>query len=209
MNIAVGVYAARVRGLAITFGAWLAVGCGSAPAGPGPEQTVADLAAALRSGDAATVATLTGRAEPQVHAALQVDGNELHALGETLARAPVDRGALAHLTDSGVVVLVRDGESWRVDRGILGRPALARPVDAVLAFHDALARSRMQSVVALMSRAARAELDLEVGRWLTGTADPDALEITVTGESAIVTTPLGDHLELVRESGEWHVVELR
>ena len=79
----------------------------------------------------------------------------------------------------------------------------------MLALHDALARSRVLAVTALMARAPRAELESELERWIDGTADPDALEISVEGESATVVTPTGEQIELARESGEWRVVELR
>lgn len=169
---------------------------------------MSELSTALRAGDTAQVAALTGAAEPSVTAAEATNGRELSALGETLARAPVDRSARVTLVDGGAIVLVRDGESWRVDRGVLGRPSLTRPVDAVVALHDALARSRILGVLSLLARVPRAELDLELTRWLDGTADPDALEITVEGERATVTTPTGEQLQLVRESGEWHVLGL-
>ncbi len=194
--------------MVVALGAVLAGCAGVADARRGPEQAVAELATALRVGDTAHVAALTGAPEPTVTASEATNGRELGALGETLALAPVERSARVTLVDGGTIVLVRDGESWRVDRGVLGRPSLSRPVDAVVALHDALARSRILGVLSLLARVPRAELDLELTRWLDGTADPDALEITVEGELATVTTPTGEHLQLVRESGEWHVLGL-
>jgi hypothetical protein len=209
VNTAVGVYARPVRGLAIAFGACFAVGCGGATPAPGPGRTVSALAEALRAGDPPAIARLTGRTEAEVQAAQQTQRDELHALGETLARATVDEAAHVYLVDGPAVTLVREGESWRVDRGVLGRPSMGRPLDAVLALHDALVRSRIDGVLGLLARGTRAEAQAELSRWILGTADPDALQITVTGESATVTTPTGDHLDLVRESGQWRIVELR
>jgi len=199
-------YSGRVRRVVVALGAVLAGCAGVADADRGPERVVSTLATALRSGDTAQVAALTRTQEPSVAAAEATNGRELAALGETLALAPVERSARVTLVDGGTLVLVRDGESWRVDRGVLGRPSLTRPVDAVVALHDALARSRILAVLSLLARVPRAELDLELTRWLDGTADPDAFEITVEGELATVTTPTGEHLQLVRESGEWHVL---
>jgi hypothetical protein len=199
-----------VRRLALAFGVSLAGGCAAGPsASHGAERTLAALAESLRNGDAAGLAQRTGRSEADVTAALASQGAELHALGETLARTPVDTEARVVLTGGGTIVLVREGESWRVDRGVLGRPALARPVDAVMAFHDALARARIEGVLQLLARAPRSELELELAHWLDGTADPDALEISVSGEAATARTPTGEQIELVRESGEWRVVEIR
>lgn len=198
-----------MRGPLVALGALFFVACGSARPAPDPAPYVADLAAALRSGDADSIARATGRSADVVRLAEPSNGAELHALGETLRSASVDPRARVFLGDGGTIALVREGESWRVDRGVLGRPSLARPEDAVLALHDALARSRVLAVTALMARAPRAELESELERWIDGTADPDALEISVEGESATVVTPTGEQIELARESGEWRVVELR
>jgi hypothetical protein len=186
----------------------LSVGCGAAPM-PDPAFAMADLASALQAGDVDAVARLTGRPHDAVASAMASNRSELRALGETLSHAPVETAARVVLEDGGVVLLAFEGESWRVDRGVLGRPSLARPTDAVLALHDALVRSRLASVTALMARSPRAELESELARWIDGTADPDALAVSVQGESAIVRTPTGEQIELVRESGEWRVVDLR
>lgn len=210
MNIAVGVYARGVRGVMIAFAAAWWVGCGASSATlVGPEASVSALSAALRAGDAAAIARLTGRSEPEALAALGTAGDELRALGATLGGAPLERDASVYLADGDRLALTREGAAWRVDRGVLGRPSLARPVDAVLALHDALVRSRLEDATSLLSRTARSEVETELGRWIAGTADPDALEIQVAGEAAVVTTPLGDRIDLVRESGQWRIVELR
>lgn len=203
-------YTPHVNRLAVALGAVVAVGCGAAPVRlAGPEGTVSDLALALSAGDTESISRAAARSLPEVSAAVEGSRAELHALGQTLEQTPVERSARVALADGGTIVLVRDGESWRVDRGVLGRPALGRPVDAVLALHDALARSRIQAVLALLARTPRAEIESQLARWLDGTADPDALQIDVRGEQASVRTPTGEQLELVRESGEWHLVDLR
>lgn len=193
----------------MTLGAVLVVGCGGGAQALGPAHATAALATALRERDVAELARATGRTEAEITASLEANRRELGALGETLARTPTDASARVALGDGGTLLLVREGESWRVDRGVLGRPALARPEDAVLALHDALTRSRIAAVLALLARTQRAELELELGRWIDGTADPEALDVSVQGESATVTTPTGERVDLVRESGEWRIVEIR
>ncbi len=210
MNVPGGVYTPRVSRVAFAFGVLLGTGCApAAVTGPGPARTVTVLAAALRGADVAAIAGATGRSEADVAASEATNGRELSALGETLARAPVERAARVTSADGTVVALVLDGDAWRVDRGVLGRPCLDRPADAVVALHDALARSRLQAALRLLARGPRAELEAELARWIDGTADPDALEVSVQGEAATVRTPTGEQLELVRESGQWRVVEIR
>ena len=60
-----------------------------------------------------------------------------------------------------------------------------------------------------MASQPRAEVEDEARRWLEGTSDVDALEISVVGETATVRTPTGGTIELVREGGEWRITELR
>ena len=206
MNVAFDVYTPRVRRVAIAFGAAISLGCGAHADTVRPDATIEALTAALRSGDAVGLASATGRTEADVGASQSRNAAELHALGETLARASVESSARVTLVDGGALVLVREGESWRVDRGVLGRPALSRPVDAVIAFHDALARARVEGVLGVLARVPRAELEAELTRWIEGTADPDAIEISVQGETAIAITPTGERLDLVRESGQWRVL---
>lgn len=208
VNVSSGVYTRGVRWAVVAFALALG-GCAGAGARPDPSGTVGRLAQALRAGDAVTIAELTGRSPEQVQGALATEARELGALGAVLDTAALEPGARVTLADGSTVMLVREGESWRVDRGVLGRSAFARPVDAIAALHAALARSRLAGVFEAYARSSRGELDAELTRWIDGTADPDALDVRVHGEAATVETPTGEIIELVRESGEWRVVELR
>lgn len=184
------------------------VACGPPVAG-GAADTAHALAAALQAQDAPALARLTGSSADRIVAAREDAGSELVALGSALGQASVEPRARVFFVDGGSVELVQDGEAWRIDRGTLGRPILARPVDAVAALHVALSRSRAQALLAVMSRGQRAELATELERWIAATADPEALEISVQGEHALAVTPTGEQIDLVREAGEWRVLELR
>lgn len=175
----------------------------------GPGETARELAAALETGDEAALQRLTGASPERIAAARGDAGAELSALGAAIRQAPVDARARAFFADGASLELVREGEAWRIDRGTLGRPMLTRPVDAITALHDALARSRGEALVALMARAQRAELAAELERWIAATADPEALQISVEGERAHAVTPTGEEIDLVREAGEWRILELR
>ncbi len=190
------------------MGAASLAGCGGAPP-RGPAESVTQLAAALRGSDDGALARIAGASPERVAAARAESGAELARLADALERAPVEARALVVLRDAGRVELVEEEGGWRLDRGVLGRPSLARPVDAVVALHDALARSRAEALVAVMARAPRTELAAELERWIAATADPEALEVSVDGERALVVTPTGEQIDLVRESGEWRVLELR
>lgn len=184
------------------------MGCGSTVA-TGPAQTAQELAAALRAHDDVALEHMVGGGPERIAAARADADAELVALARAIAEAPVEPRAHVVLADGARIDLVQEGQAWRIDRGTLGRPALARPVDAVVALHDALARSRAEALIALLARAERTELAAELERWIAATADPEALEIVIDGESALVRTPTGEEIDLVRESGEWRVLELR
>jgi hypothetical protein len=189
---------------------WVAlVGCGGVPARDEPRETLHALTTALRDRDASALAVLLGRPEEEVAAPLAEAPEQLSALADRVDAAPVEESARVYVVSGERIRVVREDGGWRVDRGLLGAPALARPEDAVLALHDALARARWADLAAVLASGPRAELEDEARRWLEGTRDVDALEVSVDGDTATVRTPTGGAIDLVRESGEWRIVELR
>ncbi len=200
-------YDGRVRGgLVICV---LLAGCGAAPPRQDARATVRGLATSLRARDAARLAELLDRPQPAVEAAVGDAPEQLAVLADRAEAAPLEEHARVYLASGERVLLVREDGAWRIDRGLLGVPALASPADAVRAFHDALARARWADLAAVLASGPRAELEDEARRWLEGTRDVDALDVSVEGDTAIVRTPTGGTIDLVREGGEWRVVELR
>ncbi|MCZ7686053.1 MAG: hypothetical protein M5U28_47755 [Sandaracinaceae bacterium] len=201
-----------------TLALLLLSGCGAGPRVEGPTGTVRAFAAALSRGDAsATWALLDedarrGRTEPE-HAALAAENAaELAEQGEALERAAgagtVSARARVALASGETVVLVLEDGGWRIDGGVLDAAGLGTPLDAVAALRRALMRRDLGGVERVLSRQTRAEWEEEVRRLVDATADADDLEVEIEGNRARVRTTGGGSIELVRESGEWRVVDV-
>lgn len=194
------------------------VGCASGPRVEDPAGTVHRYAAALEAGDREAAWALldeeTRRARTEAeHAALmEENAAELAAQGRALARASegeaLEARARLPLRSGEVVVLVLEDGAWRIDGGVLDAAGLATPRDAVAAFRRALMRRDLSGIERVLARQTRAEWEEEVRRLVDSLGDPDDLEIDVQGNSARVRTTGGGAIELVRESGEWRVVDV-
>jgi hypothetical protein len=119
--------------------------------------------------------------------------------------------AWAHvpLASGETVLLVLEDGRWRVDGGVLDAPALRTPRDAVAALRRALSRRSLRGVERVLARQPRAEMEAEIGRILEETADELDLDIEIRGNSARVRTTGGREILLVREAGEWRILEIR
>lgn len=183
-----------------------------------PADTVRRYAAALSRGDAETAWAMLdqdarrGRTE-QEHAALMAqNAEELASQGEALERAATPDSVVAHArvplrSGEAVLLVLEDGE-WRIDGGVLDAAGLASPLDAVAAFRRALMRRDLGGIERVLARQTRAEWEEEVRRLIEATADPDDLQVELEGNRAHVRTTGGGSIELVRESGEWRVVDV-
>lgn len=193
-------------------------GCAAGPRVEGPTGTVRAFAAALARGDAgATWALLDedarrGRSEPEHAALVAENASELATQGEALEQAAVagtlSARARVPLRSGETIVLVLEDGGWRVDGGVLDAAGLGTPLDAVAALRRALMRRDLRGVERVLSRQTRAEWEEEVRRLVDATADPDDLEVEIQGNRAHVRTTGGGSIELVRESGEWRVVDV-
>ena len=208
----------RVRDAALGIASALAVACGGASA-EAPNLAVTSFAEALRAGDArATFGRLDegarrGRSEERHAELVEANAAEMAEVGEDLGRA-VDRGevrttARVRLRSGEEVLLVLEDGGWRVDGGVLDAVGLATPEDAVAALRRALLRRDLPGLERILSRQTRAEWEAEVRRIVEATADREDLAVEIEGNRARVTTTGGGTIELVRESGEWHVVDLQ
>lgn len=188
-----------------------------APAEPTP--SITGYADALARGDAeATLAMEADSAhrgrDGAAQAARMEDARaELAALGSAMAEAPpaaLREHARVPLASGELVVMARDPDGgWRIEGGVLGVPALVAPRDAIAALRSALARRDLRGVEEVLARRTRAAWEDEVARVVEQTADPDALQIRLDGDRAIVTTPGGVRIELVREADEWRVLDVQ
>lgn len=196
----------------------LAVACGGASA-EAPDRAVVSFARALEAGDAeATFARLDegarrGRSRERHAELVAANASEMAEVGDDLGRA-VDRGevrttARVRLRSGEEILLVLEDGGWRVDGGVLDAVGLATPEDTVAALRRALLRRDLLGLERVLSRQTRAEWEAEVRRIVEATADPEDLAVEIEGNRARVTTTGGGTIEMVRESGEWHVVDLQ
>jgi len=126
----------------------------------------------------------------------------------TRAATPVTAQARVALVDGEVVVLVLEDDVWRIDGGVLDAPGLRTPEDAVASLRRALQRRSLSGVLRVLARSTRGDVEAELARLLDATEDPADLSIEVQGDSAEVRLTGGARIRLVRESGEWHVVDV-
>jgi len=130
------------------------------------------------------------------------------ALGQTSEPGAVAAHARVRLQSGETIVLVLEENGWRIDGGVLDAAGLATPLDAVAAFRRALMRRDLRGVERVLSRQTRAEWEEEVRRVVDATEDGDDLQVEIQGNRARVRTTGGGSIELVRESGEWRVVDV-
>ena len=192
------------------LGLWMLglVGCGAAAA-PDARGARTLLAESLERGDAVTLAALTETEPERLSPPLSDAREELAERGRVLSTAPLEETARIYLQSGSVVVLVREDDRWVVDRGTLGAPALATPLEALSAFAHALARVRAARVTAVLARGTRVLFADELDRWQRGLADVSAIPIVIEGERATATLPTGVFIDLVLEGGEWRIEDVR
>lgn len=135
-------------------------------------------------------------------------GEQASLLGQAASRGVQARARVPLETGETVVLVLEDGV-WRVDGGVLDAPSLRTPRDAVVALRRALQRRSMPGVERVLARQPRAELDAELRRFIEETADELDLEYEIRGNNARVRTSAGREILLVREAGEWKVLEVR
>ena len=216
-------YDARVRRRlhAVTLSAALgavAVGCAAGAAhAPGPADALARYAHALETGDAGAAYDLLddgarARFSRERFVALMRDNaaemREQGALMSAQAARDVPARALVRLGDDERVVLALGPAGWRLEGGVLDAPALTTPEDAIAALRRALRRRDLASLLRVLSRQTRAELEADIARVAGATEDELDLEIDVQGDRATVRTTGGGRIELVREGAEWRVRDI-
>jgi hypothetical protein len=108
-----------------------------------------------------------------------------------------------------LVLSQSDPGRWKIRSGVLEAPVLRTPRDAVLALRQALKRRSLRGVERVLARETRAELEAEIDRFLEETADELDLEYDIRGNRATVRTTSGRQIQLVREAGEWHVLDVK
>lgn len=198
-----------------------ATGCGAtgstARTMPLPNVALAAWSRAIASQDADAAWALldpgarTGLDRARFRALLAENRREIDAQAQVIgvrAEQPVTAQARLALVDGEVVVLVLEDGVWRIDGGVLDTSGLRTPQDAIASLRRALLRRSLPGVLRVLSRTTRGEVEAERSRLLDATEDPADLDLHVEGDHAEVRLTGGAHVRLMREAGEWHVVDV-
>lgn len=201
-----------------SVGLALTLGCATAPAPRGANATLAAYVAAVRADDphaayvlldaatrARTPEDAFARRMRESHAELLL---QVEALETSLARRPAQVDARVDLDNGNRVVLVEEQGELRIASGVLDAPSLMTPEDAVLALRRALMRRSLSSVLRVLSQDARADVEAEIRDYLAATSDSLDLESDINGDEARVRLTGGRTVTLIREEGEWRVVDV-
>ncbi len=203
----------------VAASAALLTGCGGAEALAPAHDTARAYADAVARGDAEAVYALldaetrAGLTLDQLRAQMADAPEELREQATAVTAALpdpqlVDTRASVPLRSGQSVVLVVEGERWRLVGTLLDSVSLATPEDAVMAFRSALERRSLSSISRILARAPRAEIDAQIERFLLDTEDEPALDVDIQGNEATVRTASGRVIRMVREAGEWHVLSV-
>lgn len=196
----------------------LLAGCGSASAPATGPRGIEAVARALERSDAAAVhASLRAedreRIDPEEVGRRLADARaELAEVGRALRAAAPSVRPVAHArpADRWRLRMVWEGGRWLLsDGGPLLPPVLATPRDVVVALREALEARSLPALIRLLSRGSRAQLEAELAGWLEATSDETAARVDAREDEAVVELPGGRRIELVREGGDWRIVDLR
>ncbi len=196
----------------VTAWCWLMAGCAGQPL-PDPDVALKEYQQAVARRDAAAVHAML---DADARAALSVQdvkrllegtGPQLDerakALSATSAR--VDTTAEVTYSDGEVSVLNLEDGRFRVT-GAGGLPGWgATPAQALGELRRALQRRSYSAMSAVLSSDSRRDLEQELKGLIDGLSRPEALDIDVDGDRAVVTTPSGHVVQLRREDGVWKV----
>ena len=193
-------------------------GCGGGAVVAPPGGTIAGYAHAVERGDVdAAYALLTDRARaglPRERFAALLAENRADVVQATHALVARDRDrptpaeARLVLASGEAVTLVLEHGQWRVRTGVLDAPTLTTPADAVLSLRRALQRRSLAAVLRVLSREQRAEVFAAITALVSATDDAAELHAEIEGDHATVTLGGGLVVTLVRESGEWRIVDV-
>jgi hypothetical protein len=205
-----------VRALALTLG--LLGACTSPATIAGPEATLRAYTEALREGDARKA---YGLLDPDTREAVSFERfartfeenraelqEQARQVEDAVRSGEVQSRAAVELAEAETAVLTLEEGRWTILGGVLDAPALQTPRDAVLALRHAVQRRSLRGLMRVLAREPRAGLEDERRRFLDETADPLDLEVDIQGNRARVRLTGGRVILLVREAGEWRVVDV-
>lgn len=192
----------------------------------GPEDTVREIADALRAGrwERAYAHLDEGYRRrvslDEFRRHLEAHPDEVRHLSGLLGHAASaeEVSATVELPDGDALVLVRDGGSWRVRGNALDFYDQSTPRAAIRAFVRAMERRRYDVVLRLVPNADRegmseermresfeGEVREEIDRLLAALREGMTGQIEVVGERATMSYGDGATVQLLREDGVWKI----
>ncbi len=194
-----------------------ALGCGASSAMVGPEPVVREYAAAVRGGDGdALHALMDERGQSSVSREdlgqmledNQAELGERAAQLETQLDGGLESRATVRLPGGELAVLALEDGEWKIVGGVLDAPALQTPEDAVRSLRRALRRRNLAGVLRVLARAPRSQIEAEIDRFLEDTEDDLDIDAEIQGNEAVVHLANQRTIRLVREAGEWRILEV-
>jgi hypothetical protein len=187
---------------------------------PGPERALDDYARAVREKDWARVHELSDRLTRSL-----LSPEELGAAIEGGAKLPaaqeyVGQRHVFELEDGGQVVLVREEDGWRVERGGVALARTETPEDALRTLFLGVAHGRLDIVRAVIpsrhiqafsdDAALRAHLDAIAPRVRAAAEalGEGARRAVVDGDGAKLTYAAGKTVVFERERGAWRILDI-
>lgn len=136
---------------------------------------------------------------------------ELEAQARELRRQmvePVPVAAEVRLESGEVATFELQGGRWRITEGAAGSVSLSSPLQAVRAMRRALLRRSYRGAIRVLSRESRAQIEDEISRIIDGLEDEESLSIEVNGVRARIIYDDNHFVDLLREDGEWVIVDM-
>ncbi len=208
----------------IRFGGWavlLALGtlavsqsaCTRKVSMPKPEAVLDAYADALARGDVEAVWALMSdeskraMSKDELKKIISDQKVELSEQSASLAAAErvVKTRARIRYDDGEVVTLDLEEDGFRVAAADALPAAAKTPAQALGQLRRVLARRSYVGMLRVLSPEARAEVEQGLRSLVEGLNEPDALQITLEGDTAKVSVPGGHEVKLRREDGVWRI----
>ncbi len=202
-----------VRALGLSWGVFLACGCGSAI--PDPRAAVAAYTDAARRGDSAALWDLLDDAGRKRMSREEFERIVSDAKAELSERATVfstpdarlEARAEVTFADGERAVLTLEQGAFRVS-GAEALPSGARsPQQALDQLRRVLARRSYAGLLRVMTPTSKGAIERNLRSLVDGLEGADGLDVQVDGDRAEVTVPGGHRVRLRREEGVWRIEE--
>lgn len=192
-------------------------GCAAISRQTHPDRTLERYVAAIEAGDYDAAYDLLSREQQarvsreEFRRAAEEQAEEVRDQARQLRRQmaePVPVRAEIQGPGGETATFVLEEGRWRIAEGAAGSVALDTPIQAVRALRRSLQRRSYQAILRVLGREARAVLEDEISRVIEGLSDEEELRVEVMGNRARILYDENHFLDLVREDGEWVVVDI-